>query len=793
MRRLVLAGCLAWVGLLLGGAVAAQTTLTGLKQAKFRRSTTSETRDTALIKFTNDPALLLLSDPTCSGQALSEVQITTSNQVGPVISLPCAGWSLTGRGYRYRDKTGAAGGVRTIKYEFGKLSILMKGPTYAEISGPLFYANVSFRVGSTVVCGQVTDFTRNETSIVVSRGPSHTCIAPSPTPSITQTGTPTATPTRTPIPICGDGIRQGAEECDDGNALDGDCCWTNCQFGIAGTACASDGNPCTDDQCDGSGTCEHLANSAPCDDGSLCTQNDTCAQGACAGALVKPWINEVNYDGYDVLVPIRDHEEFVEIAGPAGVDLGGYRLLAVEGAGNGSLFQPCLSGSLSPGQAYFTATIPAGTVIHDDTGKGTGFVVLCLQNTSGDIQASLACDVVLSGMPSSDSNLPEGAVSNLWDCADGVLLLNAANQLVDAVSYEGHVANQGPYGALFVGAPDIGRDWGLVTDTRRSLVKTTDTLQREQDGSNWGYTGNNGDSPGAPNGQQGLSCYHAPGYTHTRYPIVLVHGLYGFDSLFGVVDYWNGIVEALTDGGATVYVAQVSQLNTPQARGAQLIPQIEALLVATGASKVNLIGHSQGAVDIRYVAAVRPDLIASVTSIAGPHKGAELADFLRDNFQDGSFTEDVVAALGNTLGDLLALLSGSTNPNDAIPAIESLTSTHMAQFNAAYPQGVPTSTCGEGAPIVNGIYYFSWTGTAISTHPLDPSDSLFEVTTFFYSEPNDGLVGRCSSHLGDVIRDNYFHNHIDEVNLLFGLVWPFEVNPKSVFRAHANRLKNLNL
>jgi triacylglycerol lipase len=33
-----------------------------------------------------------------------------------------------------------------------------------------------------------------------------------------------------------------------------------------------------------------------------------------------------------------------------------------------------------------------------------------------------------------------------------------------------------------------------------------------------------------------------------------------------------------------------------------------------------------------------------------------------------------------------------------------------------------------------------------------------------YPEANDGLVGKCSSHLGTVIRDNYFHNHLDEVN-----------------------------
>ena len=54
---------------------------------------------------------------------------------------------------------------------------------------------------------------------------------------------------------------------------------------------------------------------------------------------------------------------------------------------------------------------------------------------------------------------------------------------------------------------------------------------------------------------------------------------------------------------------------------------------------------------------------------------------------------------------------------------------------------------------------------------------------------NDGMVGRCASHFGKVIRDDYFMNHTDEVNLMFGLVSIFATDPKAVYRQHANRLK----
>lgn len=284
----------------------------------------------------------------------------------------------------------------------------------------------------------------------------------------------------------------------------------------------------------------------------------------------------------------------------------------------------------------------------------------------------------------------------------------------------------------------------------------------------------------------------ASGYTETRNPIVLAHGMAGFDSLFGVVDYFNGIVGALRSGGAEVYVTEVSAFGSTQARGEQLLAQVETIVAITG-RPVNLIGHSHGGLDVRYVAAVRPDLVASVTSVGSPHKGAELATLLRNNLNEGGFTEGVISFFADSLGVLLGLLSGTTNPQDSVAGLESLSAAGAAAFNADYPQGIPTTRCGEGAYVVNGVRYYSWSGTRALTNVLDISDPALGLSSLVYSEDNDGLVGRCSSHLGDVIRDNYRMNHLDEVNQVFGFVYWFESSPKTVFRAHANRLKNAGL
>ena len=76
----------------------------------------------------------------------------------------------------------------------------------------------------------------------------------------------------------------------------------------------------------------------------------------------------------------------------------------------------------------------------------------------------------------------------------------------------------------------------------------------------------------------------ASGYAQTKYPILLVHGLFGFDSIAGV-EYWYDIPESLRAEGATVYVDTVSAANSTQVRGEQLLLQVQQILAATGAIK----------------------------------------------------------------------------------------------------------------------------------------------------------------------------------------------------------------
>jgi cysteine-rich repeat protein len=95
---------------------------------------------------------------------------------------------------------------------------------------------------------------------------------------------------------CGNGVIDPGENCEDGNHLDGDCCSARCTLDPAGTTCTSDGNVCTDDVCNATGTCTHLPNTAACNDNNPCTSGDICAGGSCTPGSPVPAGSPCNDD-----------------------------------------------------------------------------------------------------------------------------------------------------------------------------------------------------------------------------------------------------------------------------------------------------------------------------------------------------------------------------------------------------------------------------------------------------------------------------------------------------------------
>ncbi|MBX3208489.1 MAG: alpha/beta fold hydrolase [Labilithrix sp.] len=125
----------------------------------------------------------------------------------------------------------------------------------------------------------------------------------------------------------------------------------------------------------------------------------------------------------------------------------------------------------------------------------------------------------------------------------------------------------------------------------------------------------------------------APPKLGAPYPVVLMHGMGGFGKLeLGPVEitYFKGVVEDLAKNGEAVYVTLAPPYATSEVRAQAVAKQIDDILARTGKAKVNLVGHSQGGLDARVLASPNGlaygDRIASVTTVATPHRGSKVAD-----------------------------------------------------------------------------------------------------------------------------------------------------------------------
>ena len=287
-------------------------------------------------------------------------------------------------------------------------------------------------------------------------------------------------------------------------------------------------------------------------------------------------------------------------------------------------------------------------------------------------------------------------------------------------------------------------------------------------------------------------------YAKTKYPLVFAHGMGGWiragsDELG--IDYWYQILPDLARNGGNVWATRVSPFNSSEVRGEQLLQQVDEIIAITGQPKVNLLGHSHGGHSIAYVSNVAPNKVASATAIASPLKGSKTADFIMQ--VENSQLEAPVVDVVNFVSKMLVWAQGIESnrfPHDSLNAGKSLSVAGSAAFQAKYPLGMPTTACGDGPAQQQGIYFYSFSGTGTVTNVLDP-DSLLGITAKItdVKGENDGLVTRCSAKFGKTIRDNYNWNHLDIINQFFGLTHVFAPDPVSIYRQHANRLKQQGL
>ncbi|MBP9012261.1 MAG: hypothetical protein KBG22_01490 [Smithella sp.] len=236
----------------------------------------------------------------------------------------------------------------------------------------------------------------------------------------------------------------------------------------------------------------------------------------------------------------------------------------------------------------------------------------------------------------------------------------------------------------------------------------------------------------------------------TKYPIILAHGA-GFESnVLGIIDYWGKIPSAMRDNGAKVFITNVSALESKANKAAQWKPQVLEVLAVTGASKVNVIGHSDGCLYTRYaISNLGLDkYVASLTSMGGPHRGSVLADILM-GIGDATKLTNVV---GPIISGALSLIN-SGDSEDAVANGYELTRPYM--INVFNPN----------TPDMPGVYYQSYAGKITNALGGGLLLALWGIMKP-YEGDNDGMVSVTSAKWGNFrgVFDGGFWSGLGGVN-----------------------------
>lgn len=216
-----------------------------------------------------------------------------------------------------------------------------------------------------------------------------------------------------------------------------------------------------------------------------------------------------------------------------------------------------------------------------------------------------------------------------------------------------------------------------------------------------------------------------PGLVESRVPlpVVLVHGLFGFDRIGfpgARFDYFRGIAKHLESLGCHAHAVRLPAAASVPERAQELVAAIEAL----PHPRIDLIAHSLGGLDARY-ALSRLGLakrVRALVTVGTPHRGTPLADLA---FKGPLvWAHRIIRALGVPLA-----------------ALEWLGTDALAKFNAEVPD-VPGV---RYACVVGGMHGKS---NAIPL-ALAPAHAYLRRV----SGPNDGLVPISSQYWGETLAE----------------------------------------
>lgn len=206
-------------------------------------------------------------------------------------------------------------------------------------------------------------------------------------------------------------------------------------------------------------------------------------------------------------------------------------------------------------------------------------------------------------------------------------------------------------------------------------------------------------------------------------PVILVHGLFGFDRI-GVpgarFDYFRGIAKHLEELGCHAHAVKLPMAASVPARAKELVAAIAALPYA----RIDLIAHSLGGLDARYALTHLglASRVRSLVTVGTPHRGSPIADYV----------------VKGPIGAARKLIGAIGMPMEAL---EWLTTESLERFNADVPD-VPGV---RYACVVGGLHRID----SVVPLPLVPAHAYLRRV----AGVNDGLVPVSSQYWGETLAE----------------------------------------
>jgi triacylglycerol lipase len=203
-----------------------------------------------------------------------------------------------------------------------------------------------------------------------------------------------------------------------------------------------------------------------------------------------------------------------------------------------------------------------------------------------------------------------------------------------------------------------------------------------------------------------------------KYPLILVHGAGFRDKSFGI-NYWGRIPRRLSELGVAVHYGKTDAWGSIEKNGERLKQTILDVLAGEGAEKVNIIAHSRGGLESRYVISALglDSAVASLTTMSTPHRGAKAMNVA---LQFPLWLYRLVSALVDRWSESL----GDREP-DFFTGSRQLSERFCTKFNRNHPDR-------------NGVYYQSY-ATKLRYFFGDPSYFFTWFLVKIYDGDNDGL------------------------------------------------------